>query len=50
MLRSDVPAELDRLIMRSLAKEPGARPTMPEVENELANILDEMTARAASAA
>lgn len=35
-LRSDVPAELERLIMRAMAKEPGMRPSMIEMEVELA--------------
>ncbi len=35
-LRSEVPASLERLIMRAMAKEPGMRPSMIEVEVELA--------------
>ncbi len=35
-LRSDVPAELERLIMRAMAKDPGMRPSMFEMEVELA--------------
>jgi eukaryotic-like serine/threonine-protein kinase len=34
-LRSDVPADLERLIIRMLAKDPGMRPTMSEVEYAL---------------
>lgn len=36
MLRSDVPADLERLIMRAMAKDPGMRPTMIDMEVELA--------------
>jgi serine/threonine-protein kinase len=35
-LRSDIPAALERLIMRAMAKEPGMRPSMIEMEVELA--------------
>lgn len=38
-LRSDVPAALERLILRALAKEPRMRPTMHEMKAELAAIL-----------
>lgn len=34
--RADIPAELERLIVRSLAKDPAMRPTMAELANELA--------------
>lgn len=34
--RSDLPADLERLIMRAMAKDPGMRPSMIEMEVELA--------------
>lgn len=37
-LRSDIPAELERLILRAMAKEAGMRPSMAEMERELAAI------------
>jgi eukaryotic-like serine/threonine-protein kinase len=41
-LRGDVPAELDRLIMRALSKDEGMRPTMRDMAVALANLLDEL--------
>ncbi|MCX5747094.1 MAG: serine/threonine-protein kinase [Proteobacteria bacterium] len=38
-LRSDCPTELERLILRMLAKDPGLRPTMTEVVDQLAELL-----------
>ena len=35
-IRCDVPAEIDALVMRALAKDPGMRPTMREIARELA--------------
>ncbi|MEO8698402.1 MAG: serine/threonine-protein kinase [Kofleriaceae bacterium] len=37
--RSDVPAELERLIMRAMSKDPDFRPTMAELEIGLARLL-----------
>ena len=41
-LRSDLPAPLERLILRAMAKEPRMRPTMMEMEVELALLLRSM--------
>jgi serine/threonine-protein kinase len=38
-LRADLPPELDRLIMRALAKDPAQRPSAAELEVELAQLL-----------
>jgi serine/threonine-protein kinase len=38
-VRSTVPAALDRLVMRMLAKDPAMRPTMAEVEIQLAQLV-----------
>ena len=40
MHRSDVPAELERLIVRAMAKDPSLRPTMAELEVGLRQILE----------
>ncbi len=39
-LRPGVPAALDRLILRALAKDPADRPTMMELATELADLVD----------
>jgi len=38
-LRSEVPVELEHLIMRCMAKEPGMRPSMKDIELELVSTL-----------
>ena len=38
-LRSDIPDTLDRLVARSLSKDPALRPTMNEVEGELTRLM-----------
>jgi eukaryotic-like serine/threonine-protein kinase len=38
-LRSEVPAELERLIMRAMSKDPALRPTMAELDSGLARLL-----------
>lgn len=40
--RSDIPAGLERLILRAMAKDPAMRPTMLEMEVELATLLRSM--------
>lgn len=48
-VRSDIPDALDRLVARSLAKDPALRPTMNEVEGELTRLmLSRMDAPAAA--
>jgi serine/threonine protein kinase len=39
-LRPGVPAALDRLILRALAKDPADRPTMMQLAIELADLAD----------
>ena len=40
-LRSDIPPDLERLIMRMLAKNPTFRPTMDEICDRLAELIDD---------
>jgi serine/threonine-protein kinase len=42
-LRAGLPVELERLILRSLAKDPAMRPTMRELADELGDLADAMT-------
>jgi len=46
-MRAGVPAELDRVVMRALAKDPAHRPTMAELACELAEIADRYEVRLA---
>jgi serine/threonine-protein kinase len=39
-LRAGVPAELDRIVLHALAKDPALRPTMAEMAHELAEMAD----------
>jgi serine/threonine-protein kinase len=39
-LRSGVPLELERLIMRALSKDPAMRPTMLELARDLGDLAD----------
>ncbi len=41
-LRDGLPIELERLVMRSLAKNPAVRPTMAEIATELGDLVDIM--------
>jgi serine/threonine-protein kinase len=43
-LRSGVPIELERLVLRALSKDPAMRPTMTELANELGDLADMMAA------
>lgn len=49
-MRAGVPAELDRLILRALAKDPAHRPAMAEVACVLAEIADQIAERSRVAA
>jgi eukaryotic-like serine/threonine-protein kinase len=42
-LRAGLPVELERVIMRSLGKDPALRPTMRELADELGDLADAMT-------
>jgi eukaryotic-like serine/threonine-protein kinase len=42
-LRAGLPVDLERLILRSLAKDPSLRPTMRELADELGDLADAMT-------
>jgi serine/threonine-protein kinase len=43
-LRTGVPIELERLVLRSLAKDPALRPTMAEIATELGDLVGMMVA------
>jgi serine/threonine protein kinase len=43
-LRTGVPIELERLVLRALAKDPACRPTMADLATELGDLADMMAA------
>jgi hypothetical protein len=42
--RNGVPIDVERIVMRTLAKDPALRPTMAELARDLGDIVDAMSA------